>query len=1358
MAATKCLNDDDFGPVVQGCRDDFDFTVKFELIIFSLVPSSIFVLVSLLRCLQLYKRRKFVDARLFLAAKLITLVAFAALQFSRFVFLAASPNGIGNEVLLAASGFCFAASALTIPLSYLEHGRARRPSMVLSIYLFFTLLLDAAHARTLWLSMSSYAMRTNTKLFTASVAFKLAILLLESKRKTAWLHWDSEKHSPEESSGFFDLGMFTWLTNLFMAGYSSVLKMDNLYHLDQNLSSEKLHDRFNACLSKSVSSGSKSSMVKALGMALMGPVLIPIPPRLVLIGFTFSQPFFLASVLSTIAKKNDKDSRADGFGLIGAAAIIYAGIALSRAFYGYYAQRAVSMVRGCLVSAVYTKTTELQSLAGNDAAVLTLMSTDIERVTAGVEKMHDVWADLVQAGLGCWLLQRKLGTAFLAPVIIVLCCGATMVWFGRASAKTQSLWMDKIQSRVSMTSKVITHVKQVKISGIAQTIEELVQALRVEELRIGNKYRTVLVLTSTISFGPQALSAVLAFALAGRELDVSSMFESLAYLVLLTAPLSGFFQRIPSLVSAITCFLRIQDYLQSEPRRDFRIISGDRSLRDLPSSSPSLSRVQTTPEFELQRIHGRKPFTTEEIAISIENASFAWVDGQSVLEDLSISLPFGHIVFVTGPVASGKSSLCKAVLGEIPKLTGDVKVHPRLSSIAFCDQLPFLVSGTLRQNIVRHLAFDQARFDEVVWATALAGDITSLSDGADTNIGTNGTTLSGGQKARVSLARALYDRSPLVVLDDVFSGLDNTTAARVFDRTFGPAGLLRRRGTTALVCTHSTRHISLADHIIVLGSRGTVIEQGSYKTLNRLRNNTTDLDFEAEKLQADAIRDLPQPLEVSHRKTDDAITKALDDRSRQLGDWKVYKHYINSMNKVHLLVVLVACILIATGIQLPTVWVGLWAADSLDKSNSFYLGIYGALNSLVMIGVLVGAWTCFVLMTIEVGRELHRRALWTVMHAPLRLFTTTDTGTITNLFSQDTTIIDSELSVWLLNFMYNVAAIIGSGIVIALASPYLAISYPMLIAIGYCVQMFYLRTSRQLRLLDLEAKSPLYTHFIDTVKGLATIRAFGWTSEEVTQNRELLDTSQRPAYLLAMMQQCLMFVLNLLVAFLAVGLVSLATQLKSDAAFTGASLISLMSFSETATALIFTYTALETSIGAVSRLKTFSDKVQSEHQPGEELEPPTQWPHSGSMVLRNVSASHGAITTPDIEEAVLALNNISLTIGAGEKIAVCGRTGSGKSTLILFLLRLLDPAPLPGLTFTIDGVDMLTVNRTCLRSRIIAVPQECVFLPDGSSIRSNIDPTGTVSDNECAAILDMVQLSTFVGMQGGLDAPMSAFN
>jgi ATP-binding cassette subfamily C (CFTR/MRP) protein 1 len=196
------------------------------------------------------------------------------------------------------------------------------------------------------------------------------------------------------------------------------------------------------------------------------------------------------------------------------------------------------------------------------------------------------------------------------------------------------------------------------------------------------------------------------------------------------------------------------------------------------------------------------------------------------LTNISISLPISHLTFVIGPVASGKSSLCKAILGDTPIAAGEVRLHPSISSVAFCDQVPYLISGTLRQNIVGHLAFDHARFNEVVWTAALTEDISSLPNSYDTNIRTNGTPLSGGQKARVSLARALYDRSSLLVLDDVFSGLDNNTAARVFDRAFGTKGLLRQRGTTVLVCTHSMRHISLADHVLVLGPQGTIIEQG----------------------------------------------------------------------------------------------------------------------------------------------------------------------------------------------------------------------------------------------------------------------------------------------------------------------------------------------------------------------------------------------------------------------------------------------------------------------------------------------------------------------------------------------------
>lgn len=148
------------------------------------------------------------------------------------------------------------------------------------------------------------------------------------------------------------------------------------------------------------------------------------------------------------------------------------------------------------------------------------------------------------------------------------------------------------------------------------------------------------------------------------------------------------------------------------------------------------------------------------------------------------------------------------------------------------------------------------------------------------------------------------------------------------------------------------------------------------------------------------------------------------------------------------------------------------------------------------------------------------------------------------------------------------------------------------------------------------------SHFIDTIKGIATFRAFGWVQEGVVQNDRLLDTSQRPAYLLAMIQRWLGFTLQMIVALLALAVVTLSTQLRSNTAFTGASLVTLMSFGENLSYIIRFYTMLETSIGAVSRLKAFTEKVKPEGGDGEDVVPPREWPMKGAIQISGVSASY----------------------------------------------------------------------------------------------------------------------------------------
>jgi ABC-type multidrug transport system fused ATPase/permease subunit len=263
----------------------------------------------------------------------------------------------------------------------------------------------------------------------------------------------------------------------------------------------------------------------------------------------------------------------------------------------------------------------------------------------------------------------------------------------------------------------------------------------------------------------------------------------------------------------------------------------------------------------------------------------------------------------------------------------------------------------------------------------------------------------------------------------------------------------------------------------------------------------------------------------------------------------------------------------------------------------------------------------------------------------------------------------------------------------------------------------------------------------------------------------LIDSSQRPAYLLLMIQEWLNLVLDLVVMVLAALLTSLAVRLHSNSAFAGASLFTLVSFGENLSGIVIYWTKLETSIGAIARLKTFTETVKPEDRYDEDVVPPEQWPQTGAIELKGVSASyrpvddqdHHTASSTNNEQPNLALRNITLTINPGEKLAICGRTGSGKSSLLALLLKLLDPLPsTPEQAITIDHTPLQRINRAALRERLIAVPQEAVFLPDGSTVQANLDPSGVCTAEECQAVLEAVGLWGFVQERGGLDAGMSA--
>ncbi|KAK1675658.1 P-loop containing nucleoside triphosphate hydrolase protein [Colletotrichum godetiae] len=876
-------------------------------------------------------------------------------------------------------------------------------------------------------------------------------------------------------------------------------------------------------------------------------------------------------------------------------------------------------------------------------------------------------------------------------------------------------------------------------------IESLIHNLRLKELSVGGKWRLMLFAAVTIAYTPSQLGPVMAFAVTSQTLNVTRIFTSMAYLMLLAGPLGSLFQTIPQLVSAFACLGRIQAYLDKDSRIDYR------KTPEAPRSSSS----------ESDELHAS--------SITVKQASFGWAEGKYVLDEIDVLVPANSLTIIVGPVASGKSTLLKGLLGEISFHSGNVVFNVNHRRVGYCDQSPFLYNSTIKANIIGHSGLGPERYRQVIDATMLSTDFSSLPKGDRTKIGSNGLTLSGGQRQRVALARALYLECDLLILDDVLSGLDATTEEHVFSRVFGNAGIVRQRRITAVLCTHSVRHLPLADHIIALGVDCTVVEQGSFADLQTNGKYVQSLKIqEAETTPEEKSEAANQPEEAPLAQTVTQVSDLAEepDKARQLGDVAVYRHYFGSMARWVIAVFVFWCCAYAFCMNFPTVWLKFWSeditAETPKRSGAFYMGIYALLQIMCLGSLMVVVFINTQTMISQSGSSLHQRALRTLVGAPLRFFATTDTGTVTNLFAQDLALIDSELPMALINFSVLLFAAVGMAVVIAVSSPWLAISYPFLVAILYFVQMFYLRTSMQLRILELEAKSPLYSHFIDTLKGLATLRALGFISADITINSNLLDTSQRPAYQLAIIQRWLQLALQLLVAGLATIVVTLATQLRASSGFTGASLVTLMSFGDTLTTIVQSYTMLETSIGAVARLKTFSDTVTPETGPDEDMIPKESWPEKGAIEIKAVSASYGVSRdqlgsgAEEKPPADLAIRELHLSISPGERVAICGRTGSGKSSLILLLLRLIETLPGSAGGIVVDSMPLDKVDRDALRRRIIAVSQDAIFLPDGSTVRDNLDPFDAATEAECLEVLEQVGLLAGIQERGGIGAELTA--
>ncbi|KAH8881696.1 P-loop containing nucleoside triphosphate hydrolase protein [Thozetella sp. PMI_491] len=1074
-------------------------------------------------------------------------------------------------------------------------------------------------------------------------------------------------------------------------------------------------------------------------------------PRLCYMGFSLAQPYLVNKTILYISfHKTLPDSY--GYGLIGGYALCYIGIALTNRWWMHIAFRTMTKIRGALVTIIYKTMLTVRAETGNSSAALSLMSTDVDRITMTTFFIVNLAPDVVQLAIALWILGVQLGATSIAPVVLCVICGGIGARIGKMVPPRQRRWMAAIQKRVGITSDIVGSMKGVKVAGMSEKAEIQIQGLRDYELEQSVHFRKLNIATLLLGVAPTLLMPAVTFTVyaiaqkvsGGNQFGVAQAFTSLSLLSVLISPVMDLTTAWAQIAAALACLDRIQAFLLKEKREDYRTL--------LPrGDNGSFTTRESTFGPEDASEKGEKP---DQAVIKVRGANFGWNEETAIVKDVDMDIYPGQLTMIIGPVASGKSTLLKALLGEARMLAGSVEFTIP-EEVAYCDQDAWLLNRTIKENILAFDEYHKEFYDSVVKACQLLEDLAQLPKGDDTLIGSQGVSLSGGQKQRVVLARAVYNRKPIVILDDILKGLDADTYAKCFAAVLGPEGLLRRNRTAVILATHNIQLLPHAEHIVVLNEEGRILEKGSFNDLHSADGYVSALGLrkaavqEAQEIvekerEAEKIEKAEALVKIASKKSLSDPGEEKGEKSRGKRNADALFSYIKSMGNFYFPIFCVFTVFNIGFRSAQPLWLNVWTSANERDPNAneaYYVSIYVLFGVLNVLFLFLEFWVFMIYIVPYSAKLLHKKVLTAAMHAPLAYFVATDTGEIVNRFSQDMTLVDMPLP---MSFMMSYGQVLGAVAQIVLtcvASGWLALVIPLMGAVLFFLQKYYLRTSRQMRLLDLEAKSPLYSYFISSFTGLTAIRGYGWTKLAEEENLKRLNESQRPYYFLFCCQRWLTMTLDFIVAGLAVLLVGLSIALRDriDPGLLGVALTSVMGIGMTLSMLIQSWTQLETSLGAITRINEFAADTPREAD-GPDT-PPPEWPARGAITVTGLYAKYGERTV---------LSDINLSVAAGEKVAVCGRSGSGKSTLIMLLLRLYQPV---GGTIDIDNVDTSTLNLNKLRESLVALPQDPMFL--AGSVRYNLDPLGKVPDDEILAALDKTGIKAVVEEKGGLDTDLN---
>uniref|UniRef100_A0A8D3BQ00 Multidrug resistance-associated protein 4 n=1 Tax=Scophthalmus maximus TaxID=52904 RepID=A0A8D3BQ00_SCOMX len=1064
-------------------------------------------------------------------------------------------------------------------------------------------------------------------------------------------------------------GAMIWLYPLLQLGHKRKLEESDMYRVLPEDRSDVLGETLQRLWEREVRNATKDlrkpKLTRVLIRCFGKPFAVAGLFAFLLETIKVVQPLLLGKIIMYF-ENYDPDDRTSLYMVSGygaAMSLSAFGLMILQLLYYYHVQRIGMKIRVAMCHMIYTKALGLSSEAMGQTTtgqIVNLLSNDVYRLDEVTLNLHYLWLGPLQTMGIIFFLWSEIGLSCLAGVAAVALMFQMTYSFDIFFCRSKTAVLS--DDRIRIMNEVVSGIRIIKMYAWEKPFSALVTEVRRKEISQILKSSFLRGLNMAAFFASSKVIVFITFAVyallgnaitASRVFVTVSLYGTVKMTVTLLIPLA-----VEKLSETVVSIHRIKNFLL---------------LKEVDRNTSGIPLDEKNPN-----------------CIEMKKLTCYWdksLDAPS-LQNVSVNVKSHKLLTVIGPVGAGKSSLLSAILRELPLDTGTLQVKGQLT---YASQQPWLFPGTIRSNILFGRELNSTKYEEVIRACALKRDLELLPDGDRTLIGDRGATLSGGQKARINLARSVYQDADIYLLDDPLSAVDAEVGKHLFEQCI--CGLLKNK--TRVLVTHQLQHLRTNDHILIL-KEGHVMAQGSHRELLSSGLDMESLMRSGEEQERCARSGDSDKVSLRSQRTNN---------SSCTNHGSIYLQYFTGgRNPLALLAIVVL-------IMIPSLLLGLTAAAV----------VFGYARSLVIFHGLVRS-----------AQTLHDSMFSAVLRAPVAFFDVNPIGRILNRFSKDISQMDSMLPITFVDFYQFFLLITGVVAVAAAVIPHILIPIVPLFLVFLYLRRFYLSTSRDIKRLESTTRSPVLSHLSSSLQGLWTIRVFG-AEGRLKRDFDAHQDLHSEAWFLFLMTSrwfalCLDSLCSVFITFTTFACIFLRDGL-------GAGQVGLVLTYAVTLLGNFQWTVrqsaeVENMMTSVERVVEYT-QLKSEASWETQKRPPPDWPSRGMVMFKRVNFSYGS-------DGPQVLKDISITFQPNEKVGVVGRTGAGKSSLVSALFRLGEPEG----EIYIDGVLTSEIGLHDLRQKMSIIPQDPVLFTD--TVRKNLDPFNQHTDEDLWTALEEVQLRPVV--------------